>query len=159
MERPEIVELFYSALVDPNDVEQLSQFLSPRVQWILSAADPQTSGEASPSNAIKIFGQGRLSRISVLFAGQLTRDFWKPHRLYYASPTRFRFRKGAIAKPWNCQLVEQISLPNSRFRDLKSSRGKYGFRGRWCLIVKRFRPTSYLPVETLYFSLLNDVRL
>ena len=51
MERPEIVELFYSALVDPNDVEQLSQFLSPRVEWILSAADPQTLGEESPPNA------------------------------------------------------------------------------------------------------------
>jgi hypothetical protein len=52
MERPEIVELFYSALVSPNDVEQLFEFLGPRVEWILSAADPQTLGEELPSNAI-----------------------------------------------------------------------------------------------------------
>jgi hypothetical protein len=52
MERPEIVELFYSALFSPNDVEQLFEFLWPRVEWILSAADPQTSGEESPPNPI-----------------------------------------------------------------------------------------------------------
>ena len=56
MERPEIVGLFCSALLEPNDVEPLSQFLSPRVEWILSAADPQTLGEELPSNAIKFSG-------------------------------------------------------------------------------------------------------
>jgi hypothetical protein len=56
MERPEIVELLYSALISPNDVEQLFQFLSPSVEWILSAADPQTLGEELPSNAIKFSG-------------------------------------------------------------------------------------------------------
>lgn len=45
MERPEIVELFYSAIISPNDVEQLFEFLRPRVEWILSAADPRTLGE------------------------------------------------------------------------------------------------------------------
>jgi hypothetical protein len=49
MERPEIVELFYSALVSFNEVEKLFQFLSPRVEWILSAADPHTLGEELPS--------------------------------------------------------------------------------------------------------------
>ena len=67
MERPEIVELFYSALLEPNDVEPLSQFLSPRVEWILSAADPQTLGKESPPNAIKFSGKQGLSRISALF--------------------------------------------------------------------------------------------
>jgi hypothetical protein len=57
MERPEIVELLFSALIEPNDVEALSQFLSPRVEWILSAADPQTLGEESPPNAIKFSGK------------------------------------------------------------------------------------------------------
>jgi hypothetical protein len=52
MERPEIVELLYSALIEPKDVEPLSQFLPQRVEWILSAADPQTSGEESPPNPI-----------------------------------------------------------------------------------------------------------
>lgn len=43
IERPEIVELFYSALFGHADVEQLFrfeeliQFLSPRVEWIMSA--------------------------------------------------------------------------------------------------------------------------
>jgi hypothetical protein len=38
MERPEIVELFYSALVGPEDPEQLFRFLSRKVEWILSAS-------------------------------------------------------------------------------------------------------------------------
>lgn len=57
MERPEIVELLYSVLLEPNDVEPISQFLSPRVEWILSAADPQTLGKESPPNAIKFSGK------------------------------------------------------------------------------------------------------
>jgi hypothetical protein len=52
IERPEMVALFYSALTSPNDVEQLFEFLWPTVEWILSAADPQTLGEDLPSNAI-----------------------------------------------------------------------------------------------------------
>jgi hypothetical protein len=66
MERPEIVELFYSALFRPNDVEQFLGFLWPRVEWILSAADPQTLGEELPSNAIKFSGTG-VQTISALF--------------------------------------------------------------------------------------------
>ena len=57
MERPEIVELFYSALVGPENPEQLFRFLSRKVEWILSAADPQTLGEESPSNALKFSGK------------------------------------------------------------------------------------------------------
>ena len=57
MERPEIVELLYSALVGSGDAEQLFQFLSPRVEWILSAADPQTLGEEVPSHAIRFSGK------------------------------------------------------------------------------------------------------
>jgi hypothetical protein len=52
MERPEIVELLFSALTLAHDIEPLSLFLSQSVEWILGAADPQTSGEESPSNAI-----------------------------------------------------------------------------------------------------------
>ena len=57
IERPEIVALFYSALTSPNDVEQLFPFLSPKVEWLLSTADPQTFGEESPSNAITFSGK------------------------------------------------------------------------------------------------------
>jgi hypothetical protein len=57
MERPEIAELLFSALIEPNDIEPLSPFLSRRVEWILSAADPQTLGKESPPNAIKFSGK------------------------------------------------------------------------------------------------------
>ena len=66
MERPEIVELFYSALISPNDVEQLFEFLGPRVEWILSAADPQTLGEELPSNAIKFSGKEGFRQLAML---------------------------------------------------------------------------------------------
>lgn len=52
MERAEIAELLYDTLVSCGDVEQLFRFLSPRVEWMLSAADPQTLSEESPQNAI-----------------------------------------------------------------------------------------------------------
>jgi hypothetical protein len=57
MERPEIVELLFAALTKPNDIERLSPFLSQRVEWILSTADPQTLGEESPSIALKFSGK------------------------------------------------------------------------------------------------------
>src|SRR4029077_5727689 len=57
MERAEITELFYDALIGSDDVEQLFRFLSARVEGILSAADPQTLGEESPPNAIKFSGR------------------------------------------------------------------------------------------------------
>jgi hypothetical protein len=71
MERPEIVELLYSALVDPNDLEQLFQFLSPRVEWILSAAEPHTLGEESPSNAIKFSGTEGFQQLALYFRDSL----------------------------------------------------------------------------------------
>jgi hypothetical protein len=71
MERPEIVELFYSALFSPNDVEQLFEFLSPRVEWILSAADPQTLGEELPSNAIKFSGTEGFRQLALYFRDRL----------------------------------------------------------------------------------------
>jgi hypothetical protein len=70
-ERPEIVELFYSALFSPNDVEQLFQFLWPRVEWILSAADPQTLGEDLPSNAIKFSGREGFRQLALYFRDSL----------------------------------------------------------------------------------------
>jgi hypothetical protein len=71
MERPEIVELFYSALMSPNDVEQLFEFLGPRVEWILSAADPRTLGEELPSNAIKFSGTEGLRQLALYFRDRL----------------------------------------------------------------------------------------
>jgi DNA-binding CsgD family transcriptional regulator len=56
MERAEIAELFYNALINLNDLEKLDRFLSAKVQWTLSAADPHTLGEESPPNAITLQG-------------------------------------------------------------------------------------------------------
>jgi hypothetical protein len=44
MERAEIAELFYNALMGYNNVGRLSRFLSVRVEWILSAADSPYAG-------------------------------------------------------------------------------------------------------------------
>jgi len=71
MERPEIVELFYSALVGPNDFEQLFPFLSLNVEWLLSAADPHTLGEESPSNAIKFSGKEGFRQLALYFRDSL----------------------------------------------------------------------------------------
>jgi hypothetical protein len=57
MERVEIAELFYNALIDLNNLEKLNRFLSARAQWTLSAADPHTVGEESPLNAITFSGK------------------------------------------------------------------------------------------------------
>lgn len=51
--------------IEPDQIEQLSPFLSPRVEWILSAADPQTLGEESPTNAIKFLGQQGLRELAI----------------------------------------------------------------------------------------------
>ena len=76
MERPEIVELFYSALFSPNDVEQLFEFLWPRVEWILSAADPQTLGEELPSNAIKFSGKEGFRQLALYLRDSLKTPGW-----------------------------------------------------------------------------------
>lgn len=70
-ERPEIVELFYSALICPNDVERVFQYLSPKVEWILSAADTQTLGEESPSNAIRFSGTEGFRQLALYFRDRL----------------------------------------------------------------------------------------
>jgi hypothetical protein len=71
MERAEIAELFYDALFGDSDIEQLSRFLSPRVEWILLAADPQTLGEESPQNAIKFSGRQGFRQLALYFRDRL----------------------------------------------------------------------------------------
>ena len=71
MERAEIAELFYDALISCNDVEQLFRFLSPRVEWVLSSADPQTLGEESSQNAIKFSGRQGFRRLALYFRDSL----------------------------------------------------------------------------------------
>jgi len=71
MERAEIAELFYDTLIGCDEVEQLFRFLSPRVEWILSATDPQTLGEESPQNAIKFLGRQGLRQLAIYFRDSL----------------------------------------------------------------------------------------
>src|SRR5258708_38841603 len=71
MERAEIAELFYNALIGLNDPEDLARFLSARVEWILSAAGPRTTGEESLPNAIKFFGEERFRQLVVYFRERL----------------------------------------------------------------------------------------
>jgi hypothetical protein len=71
VERPEIVELHFSALTLAHDVEPLSPFLSQRVEWILSAADPQTSGDESLSNAIRFSDKDGLRELALYFPDRL----------------------------------------------------------------------------------------
>jgi hypothetical protein len=67
MERVEIAELFYSALVNLNELEELARFLSTRVEFTLSAADPRTAGEESPPNAIKFYGKEGCRQLGLYF--------------------------------------------------------------------------------------------
>src|SRR5260221_13917263 len=79
MERAEIAELFYNALVSLNDVEELDRFLSASVQWTLSAAYPHTVGEESSQDAITFSGKEGCRQLArdfqeslKEFAGELT---------------------------------------------------------------------------------------
>jgi hypothetical protein len=79
MERAEIAELFYNALISLNDVEELDRFLSASVQWTLSAADPHTVGEESSPDAITFSGKEGCRQLAryfqeslKVFAGELT---------------------------------------------------------------------------------------
>jgi hypothetical protein len=118
MERPEIVELFYSVLVGPNDAEQLVPFLSPRVEWILSAADPQTLGEESPSNAISFSGKEGFRQLAHYFrdslnviSGDLTGCI--PHHHLVFSFGRVRLRTPGMAQPAETNLAAKITFSGS----------------------------------------------
>jgi hypothetical protein len=71
MERAEIAELFYNALINSKDLEKLDRFLSARVQWTLSAADPHTLGEESPPNAITFSGKQGCRQLALYFQESL----------------------------------------------------------------------------------------
>ena len=119
MERPEIVELFYSALLEPNDVEPLSQFLSPRVEWILSAADPQTLGEELPSNAIKFSGTEGFRQLALYFrdslhaiSGDLTGCI--PHHHLVFSFGRVRLRTPEAGRLAETNIAAKLTFRRSK---------------------------------------------
>jgi hypothetical protein len=131
MERPEIVQLFYSALLEPNDVEPLSQFLSPRVEWILSAADPRTLGEELPSNAIKFSGTEGFRQLALYFrdrlhviSGDLTGCIPHHHLIFSFGRVRLQTREAG-------RLAETNIAPKSLFRARKLLNARFGSRGPW----------------------------
>ena len=118
MERPEIVELFYSALLGRNDVEELFQFLSPRVEWILAATDPQTLGEDLPSNAIKFSGREGFRQLALYFrdslhliSGDLTGCI--PHHHLVFSFGRVRLRTPGMDRPAETNIAAKITFRGS----------------------------------------------
>ena len=119
MERPEIVELFYSALFSPNDVEQLFEFLWPRVEWILSAADPQTLGEELPSNAIKFSGTEGFRQLALYFrdslhaiSGDLTGCI--PHHHLVFSFGRVRLRTPEAGRLAETNIAAKLTFRRSK---------------------------------------------
>jgi ketosteroid isomerase-like protein len=119
LERPEIVALFYSALISPNDVEQLFEFLSPRVEWILSAADPQTLGEESPSNAIKFSGTEGFRQLTLYFrdslhviSGDLTGCITHHHLVFAFG--RVRLRPPGTGQVAETNLAARITFQGSK---------------------------------------------
>jgi hypothetical protein len=71
MERAEIAELFYNALIGLSDLEKLDRFLSATVQWTLSAADPDTVDQESPPNAITFSGKEGYRQLARYFQENL----------------------------------------------------------------------------------------
>jgi ketosteroid isomerase-like protein len=119
LERPEIVALFYSALNSPKDVEQLFEFLSPRVEWILSAADPQTLGEESPSNAIKFSGTEGFRQLTLYFrdslhviSGDLTGCITHHHLVFAFG--RVRLRPPGTGQLAETNLAARITFQGSK---------------------------------------------
>ena len=119
MEKAEIAELFYDTLVSCDDVEQLFRFLSPRVEWILSAADPQTLGEESPQNAIKFSGRQGLRQLAIYFrdslkatSGDLTGCI-SHHHLVFAFG-RVRLRTPAAGQVAETNIAAKITFQGSK---------------------------------------------
>ena len=121
MERPEIVELLDSAPIRPNDVEQLFRFLSPKVEWILSAADPHTLGEESPQNAIRFSGKEGFRKLALYFrnrlnviSGELTGCI-TPHHLVF-SFGRVRLRTPGTGDSAETNIAAKLTLPSIHWR-------------------------------------------
>jgi hypothetical protein len=119
MERAEIAELFFDALIGSNDVEQLFRFLSARVEWILSAADPQTLGEESPLNAIKFSGRQGFRQLALylrdslnVISGDLTGCI-SHHQLVFAFG-RLRLRSSQWSQLAETNIAAKITFQGSK---------------------------------------------
>jgi hypothetical protein len=134
MERAEIAELFYATLIGCNDAEQLFPLLSPGVEWILSAADPQTLGEESPQNAIKFSGRQGFRQLALYFrdslnatSGDLTGCISHHHLV-------FVFGRVRLGSPAAGQVVETNIAAKITFQGSKIIKGK--IRVSWPLVFE-----------------------
>ena len=132
MERPEIVVLLFSALTLANDVEPLSQFLSAKVEWVLSAADPKTLGEEFPPNAIKFSGKQGFQELALylrdslhVISGDLTGCITQ-HQLVFAFG-RVRLQSPGAGPPVETNIAAKIT-----FQRLKIIKGQ--IRISWPLV-------------------------
>jgi len=119
MERPEIVELLFSALTLAHDAEPLSQFLSARVEWVLSTADPKTLGEESPPNAIKFSGKQGFQELALylrdslhVISGDLTGCIMH-HQLIFAFG-RVRLQSPGASQPVETNIAARITFLRSK---------------------------------------------
>ena len=119
MERAEIAELFYNALVSSNDVEELDRFLSASVQWTVSAADPHTMGEEPSPDAITFSGKEGWRQLAryfqeslKVFAGDLTGCISR-HQLVFVFGT---VRLGAPAPDWFAEtnIADRLTFHGSK---------------------------------------------
>jgi hypothetical protein len=134
MERAEIAELFYNALIGSNDLEQLFRFLSPRVEWILSAADPQALGEESPPNAIRFSGRQGFRQLALymrdslnVVSGDLTGCISHHHLV-------FAFGRVRLPSPTAGQLTETNIAAKITFCASKIIKGQ--IRISWPLVFE-----------------------
>jgi hypothetical protein len=139
MERPEIVGFFYSILVSPSDAEQLFSFLSPRVEWIFSAADPQSSLSAVDiSVADDVIGRSRRSGICGIQRGDSVAlsvksmlecdDYYpKEHRL-----DLLQHGFPVFALPSSLETLQKLNLDDGRDDSAPWLKGSQERRiGRW----------------------------
>jgi hypothetical protein len=125
IDAPEIIGLFYSALIGPNDIEQLFrfeeliQFVSPSVEWILSAADPRTLGEESPPDAIKFAGKEGFRQLALYFrdslhviSGDLTGCITH-HQLVFAFG-RVRLRTSGMGQVAETNIASKLTFQGSK---------------------------------------------
>jgi len=119
MERPEIVELLFSTLFAPNDIEPLSPFLSQRVEWILSAADRKTLGEEFPPNAIKFSGKQGFQELALylreslhVISGDLTGCI--THDQFVFAFGRVRLQSARAGQLVETNIVAKITFQESK---------------------------------------------
>jgi hypothetical protein len=119
MERAEIAELFCKALTDVNEIDPVRRYLAASVEWILSAADPETLGEESPPNALKFSGREGFRQLVLylrdrlrVVSGELTGCI-SHHQLVFAFG-RVRLRTLTTGKFVEINIVAKLSFRGSK---------------------------------------------